>query len=789
MNELTNDRDFGKDIRELFFRNVYYWKYYLISLIIFLTVAYSYTRYATYKYDITATLEIIDKAQDSEMALPTAMTVFNRSLINIENEMGVLKSYSLHERTVNSLKSYIKYYTIGNIKKTENHISQWVNDHDINFLFDDLKDYLGMSYIFQNINGKLVIEELKDEVPIKKYKFPNLSTKSKSHDLPFEIQLDQLNEGEKKSISILDKEPIILNFISSLSLKPYGTNSDQIILSVRNSNKLIGQDYINELMFQFDKDGIEDRKLGYRRTIEFVNTREKILRDELSIIESEKEQYKKTNEISSLEVATQSNMSLQNMYDSQLFELESQMDLILLLKNFILENPKNILPLEIGIDNATINELISNYNLILDERDKLLSSAGKNNYYLKTLEKKLQDIYISIETAIDNYEQSVNSSIANIKIKEEEFSDKYRSIPENEKILRSINRELEIKEALYLLLLQKKEEAQINLAVVKPSIKIIDYGKSSKFPVTPDKKIILLSSFLIGLLIPYSILYFYFKTDNKFHNKNDLQKSLNSSLPILGEIPLDKTNSNSFISENSRSHFAESLRILYSNLKLTKLLSENKKDSKNGKVILVTSSIKGEGKTTISVNLAKLLSNRSESKVLLVGTDLRNPQIHKFIGIDKNSSGLSNYIYQNDISFDDLIIRKDKLDIIISGPIPPNPSELIASENFEDFISKVKSIYDYVIIDTAPVMLVSDTLEISKFSDFNLFVVRANFTPDFVVDYLNKKCSDENTFRDSSIIFNGVGGKDSYGYNYAYKYSYGYGYNYGYGYGYNQDKK
>ena len=152
------------------------------------------------------------------MALPTAMTVFNRSLINIENEMGVLKSYSLHKRTVNSLKSYIKYYTIGNIK-TENHISQWVNDHDINFLFDDLKDYLGMSYIFQNINGKLVIEELKDEEPIKKYKFPNLSTKSKSHELPFEIQLDQLNEGEKKSISILDKEPIILNFISSLSLK------------------------------------------------------------------------------------------------------------------------------------------------------------------------------------------------------------------------------------------------------------------------------------------------------------------------------------------------------------------------------------------------------------------------------------------------------------------------------------------------------------------------------------------------------------------------------------------
>ena len=136
------------------------------------------------------------------------------------------------------------------------------------------KDYLGMSYIFQNINGKLVIEELKDEVPVKKYKFPNLSTKSKSHDLPFG-QLDQLNEGEKKSISILDKVPIILNFISSLSLKPYGTNSDQIILSVKKLNKLIGQDYINELMFQFDKDGIEDRKLAYRRTIEFVNTREK----------------------------------------------------------------------------------------------------------------------------------------------------------------------------------------------------------------------------------------------------------------------------------------------------------------------------------------------------------------------------------------------------------------------------------------------------------------------------------------------------------------------------------
>ena len=285
-------------------------------------------------------------------------------------------------------------------------------------------------------------------------------------------------------------------------------------------------------------------------------------------------------------------------------------------------------------------------------------------------------------------------------------------------MLRSIEREQEIKEALFLLLLQKREEAAINFAVTKPSIKIIDKAITNILPVLPKVKLSFLLAIILAFIIPTIILYIIFLLDTKIHTREQLTVNLND-IPIIAELPhiSDTLLLNKLGNSNSRHPLVESIRMLIANLNFV-LFNNNEKNN----VILVTSSIKGEGKTIISSNMANILSNKFD-KILLVGADLRNPQIHKLIDKDKSVRGLSDYIYSNDYEWRNLIIKNDKLDILLSGTIPPDPTELLSSNKFKNFINEVKNNYDYVVIDSAPCLLVSDTFEISKFADTTLYML------------------------------------------------------------------
>ena len=315
-------------------------------------------------------------------------------------------------------------------------------------------------------------------------------------------------------------------------------------------------------------------------------------------------------------------------------------------------------------------------------------------------------------------------TVERLRIKEEEFSKFYKNIPEKEKQLRIIERELEIKEQLFLLLLQKREEASINYAVVKPSIKIIDNAMSSGIPVSPNRTRIYIMAITFGLFLPLSIIYIWFLLDTKIHTKSNLKEHIND-IPIIGEIPfIDSDDINKIINYKSRLPLAESIRMIVANLNFL-LFNDDKKLRNN--IILVTSTIKGEGKTVISVNVAKTLSTKF-NKILLVGADLRNPQVHKFINTNKNVKGLSDYIYNDGTNWKEYIIKHDNLDIFLSGTIPPNPTDLLASLTFKNFINEAKEQYDYIVIDSAPCLLVSDTFEISKYIDTVLYLVRSNFT-------------------------------------------------------------
>ncbi len=777
------------DFKNELIRYFSFWPYFLVSISIFFILASIYLRYAEYSYSSVSQIEIIDKAQDSEMALPTSMTIFNRSMINLENEIGVLKSYRLHRKTINRLNSNIRFLIEGRIKSSEAHQSEWWEKFDFE-LKTDFNDYEFINYEIFIIDNKLVINNIDgDGEVIKEYSFDNKSTYQNETDLPFDLRVIKDNNlYSKRNLIIESIDFTTEKFLNSTSTALPGKESDQLTVSFSHINPKICVEYLNTLIDEFNKDGINDRELEYRNTIEFVNNRSIILSEELQKIEIKKQKFKELNNLSDINYDASLIVGKQYDYDSELFQAQSQIDLLNLFESNLEKYNSKILPLDIGLNDESINSLIVEYNKIFNEVEEYKIVAGPNNIYLNNLSKQLEVSFKNILKSADNYKSKLEKTIENLKLKEDEYTNLYSSIPENEKILRSIERELEIKEKLFLLLLQKKEEAAINLAVVKPSIKIIDYGRLPKFPISPLKRNVYLSSILVGLLLPFTMLTLLFFLDNKIHTKRQLSPLI-PDIPIIGEIPyIDTGDEFSLLTQEtktSRAPLAESMRMLIANLNYTIFNNELK-----SRIILVTSSVKGEGKTIVSTSLAKLLSDKFE-KVLLIGADLRNPQIHKYLGKEKSVLGLSDYVFRNDIEFKDILIKLKNLDIALSGSIPPNPLDLLSSKKFDRLLIDMKKEYDCIIIDSAPCLLVSDTFELSEKVDSTLYAVRANHTDKTVLDFLNENYKN-NKLKNLNVVLNSVGNSAKYGYKYGYQYGYKYGYkyayNYGYGYGYEEDK-
>ena len=789
----NNDINDIDDLLELFYRYLSFWPYYLISIVICLTSIFIFLRYEDNLYLTTAKIEIIDDAMNSEMALPTEITIFNRSTINLENEIEIVKSYRIISQVVKSLNLNVRFHTIGRIKSTENDKSQWLNglNYEISYKYNLKNTNRYQNYFFSFENNKIIVtSELGDNE--RKFIF---NDKWISHEkLPFTIKINdnvQKLSGMNFKLEIIPFENAVKQLISTIVVEGIGKQSDILVLKLAYNNKLLAKRILDELINKFDEDGIKDRQLVFRRTIDFVDSRFEVLKAELDTIEENKKSFKEENKLIDIEFNATSSNEQKIEYDNQLFQSSAELEIVNFLIDDISDNLADLLPTNLAINNQGLSLLISQYNNIVIDRSKYLNDAGKNNIVIKNIDQQIADLSENIKNSLFSIKKSLEIQISNLSKKEFQFKDNYSQIPKNEKILRSIEREQQIKEALFLLLLQKREEAAINFAVTKPSIKIIDNAMNSLGPISPNVKLLYVGSILFAFLFPTLILFILFLLDNKIHTRKDLVKKLDD-IAILGEIPhIDDNNLLNRISNSEdRDVLSESIRMITAGFNF--LLHDNKKNKKN--VILITSTIKGEGKTIIAVNTAANMSNKFK-KVLLIGADLRNPQIHKFLGIAKDKAdGLSDYIYK-DSPWEDYIIKKDNLDILLSGSIPPNPGQLLSSEKFKIFIETVKNKYDYIIIDSAPCLLVSDTFEISKYVNTTMYVVRSNFTQNHLFNFINE-IKNEEKLPNINIIFNSVGNSErygykygyQYGYRYVYKYGYNYGYNYGYGYGYGEDE-
>lgn len=761
---IEHEDDF--DIKKEFFKYFHFWKYFLVSTLFMLFLAFLFLWLSPKVFISSAKIKVLDK-KESTLDMPSASDLFSNSKINLENEIEVIRSQPILSRVTNALKLHTSVYGVDNFRKHT--MNTYHYKIDLKVPVDSLDEF---EYGLALADKGFVITDYQNDK--QKLTFSGTTTYNSDHTLPFELSdfdREKFVESDYSSHRIQFKsvDEVVLSLKEIIKISSLGKESDIIQLSYNSNNSQQARLILNKIIDEFNADGIRDRQLTHKRTIDFVNERYAYLSMELDSIEIAKQLYKVDNDL--VDLPTNSVLSLEKSIKSEenIFSIENQISVTQLIINSLNSSELELLPANMGIENVEINTLIADYNQTILERKKLVLSAGLNNPSIKQIDKVLTDSRLNIIFSLQNHLSQLEDLRTKLSSQFYKYDSQITNLPEKEKILRAIERNQQIKEALYLFLLQKREEAEVSFAVTEPGIKVVEYAITDKNPISPKSSIIILGALLLGILLPFTVLYFRFWFDTKIYSKEDFD-NLRIEVPVLAEIP-DIKNSVEYIQSHfERTHLAESFRSLASNLKFT--LS---KSNSSGQVIFLTSTIKGEGKTFTALNLALTFSSL-DKKVLLVGADLRNPQLHRNFDIDKSVSGLSNYLIDSNIDWKKLLISMKseiKCDTLLSGAIPPNPTQLLINGNLDNLLSEAKSMYDYVIVDTPPSLIVSDTISISHLSDLIIYVVRCNYTDKKALNFLKDLMNDKK-MNNVGIVLNSMSSLNANGYSYNYGYGYGY---------------
>lgn len=770
------------NILDQIFRYLRYWYWFLLSMLVCFFVVKNYLSHTIPVYETKANIKIIDDSKNNFVMPSTTLISSTRTKVNLDNQIEVLKSNRLLEDVIRNLSLNTQYFNVGYL----NNIEIWKNRA---FSIEWLSSSLNMD----TKNFTIEIEIVKNGYKItsfngteinKDFAFNSVQTiKGISFNLHVQVGTNIEALLEKKYIIKHNSvDSTITELSNSLKIVNKNENSDILTILLSSSNKDRSEAILNEIIKQYDIDGLNDRRLVSEKTIEFVNNRFKSLERELDSIESNKASYKSNNELTFIESDAATATTGKIIANNDVFQTETQIALSKILEQTVRADKKlNLLPTNIGVVNSNVNGLLNDFNLVVLERDRYLVSAGENNPKIVFANSKLLELQKNIIESVKAYQRELEVSLSQNNLTKRTSTDRFRAIPTNEKILNSIERQRNIKESLYILLLQKREEAAVNLAITSSSIKVIDYALTDANPISPKKGSYYTGALLLGLLIPFLILFMSYSLDNKIHTKEDILKFTRNKV-ILSEIPHIDTDIK-ITSSNDRSLLGESFRILRTNLSYIFPFQ----NEKLAQTIMVTSTIKGEGKTFTALNLSISFSTMNK-KVLLIGADMRNPQLHNYLTIKKNELGLQDYLHNTNIDWQKIVMKSplnEGLDIILSGTIPPNPAELLSNGRLEQLINHAKNEYDYIIVDTAPTLLVTDTLIISQLVDTTLYVIRADFTPKKILEF-SVNLSEKGKLKNMAYVINNVGSNYK-GYGYTYGYNYKYNYAYGYGYGYDND--
>ena len=752
------------------------WQWILLSVFIALCIAFCYLRYTRPVY--TSGMKVLIKEeQGKRMSRSGQINLDEMGIVSnsngFDNELEILTSTNVNSRVVKSLKLYVSYAVEGRVQKIEqyqdNPIIVDMPQHQLTVLKTPIELEMTKADKGLHVTGKVRMAGQSEPVTFD-HDIKKLPT---SINTPMGVIIFQQNPGTKWGdnklyATILPIETAARIYRGKLSAGP--TSKYTTVAQVSFTDTQVGRslDYLNELLKCYNDDANEDKNEVAMKTGDFIKARIDDIRGELDVTEGELEQYKKSSELINLSNDATTALSNRTEYQKKQVEFETQLNLINALVNYV-NNPANamqVIPANLGLADAGLNATISRYNDAVLQRNRLLKSSSEDNPYVQRITAELEEMWPTIKMNLDAIRNDVMTQKSSADRQYGMYSSRISSTPTQERALTNMSRQQEIKANLYLMLLQKREENYISLASTAAKARLID-SPQLRGKISPNNKMIWLIALLLGLALPLAFFFLKNLLRYRIEGRNDVEKL--TKISILADIPLaGKTVDGEkalVVRENTNNSMEEAFRGLRTNLRF--ILEGDEK------VILCTSCIPGEGKTFVSTNLAMSLALMGK-KIIIVGLDIRKPRLVKLFNLPSDKKGITTFLSGNEQTFEALeeqiikgVVNKN-LDVLPAGIIPPNPSELISREQLDKAVELLKEHYDYVLLDTPPVGLVSDTLSIGRVAEMCLFVCRADYSPRANFDLINS-LKDENKLPKINLVLNAVDmRKKKYGYYYGY---------------------
>ena len=803
---LTKEDESSFDIKTIFTLVVLNWQWFLLSMFIFVCGALIYLRYTPRVYQVSAKMLIKDEQTNRNRSTQMLANMqdfgFLTNSAGIDNEVEILQSCILSYEAVKDLKLYVDYHSVGRIKNPlvykVNPISVDLDPENLNildnlrgsFTFKLTKD--GNSYQVEeehgDFKGRFTTMPAALETPYGTLTFSkNIARDQELAKMGFTQQeIETSANFGSMIITIHSPMNVATKYANTLNVAPTSKMTSIAELTIRDINPDRAFDYLKHLAVVYNRQANADKNEIAIKTEEFINSRLEKINAELGATESELENYKRNNNLTQIRLDATQTMTQANQYYGQLMDANTQLQILDELRRHI-DNPANkyqIIPSNVGLSDAASSSLIAQYNKTVLDRNRLLASASETSPLVQAQTSMLDQLEVSIQEALRQARRTADIQRQGVEKQYQEFQSRVNSTPEQERILTQIGRQQEVKSGLYLMLLQKREENSISLAATADKGRLIDEPAFNGM-VSPKRSIILLAAVVLGFALPLLLFYVLQLLRYKIEGHEDVMKL--TSLPIVADVAVAsdavKDAAGIVVHENQNNQIDEIFRSMRTNIQF--MMKEGQK------VILFTSATSGEGKTFNAANLGMSFALLGK-KVVIVGLDIRKPALGRLFGITDRQAGVSTLLVKEHITEADVKgqIRpsgvNQNLELLMAGPTPPNPAELLARESLNQIIGILRENYDYIVLDTAPVGLVTDTLQIGKVADVTVFVCRADYTPKSSFTMINELNRDKK-LPNMCVVINGIDmSRKKYGYYYGYgkygKYGrYGYGHygNYG----------